>query len=340
MCGTLAERDRGRARSRARTRRRIVAVVVSIAMLAVASCGRQEPDRGDGGDGEPEIRRLAVGAVPITDLKQLYVADAQGFFEDEGLEVEIENFDGGAAIAPAVESGAVDIGWSNSVSILQARARGLEFRFFAGGLYQGPGHWTSAILVPEDSPVRRPEQLRGRNVAVNTLANINELALRAYFDRSGIDSDVPELLEVPFPDQPAALEAGRVDAALPTEPFVTVAEQQGARVIEATPFTAIGARPFVAAFFATDDWLRENPNTVAAFRRAVDRATRWWNDHPGEQAAIIARYTEVPLELARQITFGEPSTEIGERDIQTQIELAHDYGLLPTTFDAGEVLAP
>jgi NitT/TauT family transport system substrate-binding protein len=327
-----------------RRRRGIVAVVLAVGLLAASSCGRGETDGGDGvpdvaeSTGEPEIHQLTVGALPITDLKQLFVADAEGFFEEEGLEVEIEYFAGGAAIAPAVETGSVDVGWSNSVSILLARAQGLEFRFFAGGLYQGPGHWTSAILVPEDSPIRRPEQLRGRNIAINTLANINELVLRAYFDRNGIESETPELLEVPFPDQPAALEAGRVDAAVPTEPFVTVAEQQGARVIEATPFTAIGSRPFVAAFFASDDWLRENPNTAAAFRRAVDRATRYWNDHPGEQAEIIADYTEVPIELARQIAYGEPSTEIHEADIQAQIELSHDYGLLPSTFDAGDVL--
>jgi NitT/TauT family transport system substrate-binding protein len=317
-----------------------IAFILMLAVIGFAACGGDERERSAGPhrladrSGRPEIDRLKVGAVPITDLKQLFVADAKGFFAQEGLEVEIENFEGGAAIAAAVESGS-----SNSISILQARAQGLEFRFFAGGLYQGPGHWTSAIMVPEDSPIQRPEQLQGRSVAMNTVGNINELVMRAYLDGAGVEPDAYELLEVPFPDQPAALEAGRVDAALPTEPFVTVAQDDGARVIEATPFRAIGSHPFVAAFFTTDEWLGENPNTAAAFRRAVNKATVYWNDHPDERAKIISRYTQVPAAVAEKIALGEPRTEISHADLQRQIELSHKYGLIPKTFDAAEVLA-
>jgi len=262
-------------------RPRFATALCAIGVALVASgCGGGAREENAGvqrlpaATGAPELHEITVGALPITDLKQLFVADAKGFFHHEGLKVEIANFGGGAEIVPAVESGSVDVGWSNSISILQARLRGLDMRFFAGGLYQAPGHWNSALLVPESSRIRSAEQLRGRRVAVNTLGNLNELVLRAYLDRAGEKPDAAELLEVPFPDQPAALDAGRVDAALPTEPFVTTAERGGARVIDRQPFTAIGAKPFVAAFFAKSDWLREHPNTVAAFRRAVARATR------------------------------------------------------------------
>jgi NitT/TauT family transport system substrate-binding protein len=301
-----------------------------VALAGFAGCG--------GGDarGQSEI---TVGALPITDLEQLFVADAKGYFAQEGLKVKIANFGGGAEIVPAVQSGSVDIGWSNSISILQARAHGLDMRYFAGGLYQAPGHWNSALMVPRGSPIHSAGQLRGRRVAVNTLGNVNELVLRAYLERAGAQPDAAELLEVPFPDQPAALDAHRVDAALPTEPFVTMAARAGARVVDDQPFTVIGAKPFVAAFFAKSEWLREHPDTAAAFRRAIDRATRYWNDHPEERAALVARYTKVPVELARRITYGLPSTRIPPRDVQRLIELSHRYGLLPKTFDAGQVLA-
>jgi NitT/TauT family transport system substrate-binding protein len=324
---------------------RSLSVLLALAAIALAACGGEERNSGPAvlrlpeRTGAPEIKQLKVGALPITDLKQLFVADAKGFLRQEGLEVEIQNFEGGATIIPAVESGSVDVGWSNSVSILQARARGLDMRFFAGGLYQGPGHWTSAIVVPEGSPVRSPEQLEGRSVALNTLGNINELVIRAHLDREGVAPGAYELLEVPFPDQPAALEAGRVDAILPTEPFVSVAEQSGGRVVHAKPFTAIGPDPFVAAFFTTDEWLRQHPNTAAAFRRAMKRATEYWYHHPEERAEIISRYTKVPAAVSEQIVLGEPRTEISEADVQRQIDLSRRYGLIPKTFDAREVLA-
>jgi NitT/TauT family transport system substrate-binding protein len=322
----------------------ILLFATAVAWVAATGCGSGR-DQSAGvqrladATGAPELNEITVGALPITDLQQLFVADAKGFFDQEGLTVEITHFGGGAEIIPAVESGSVDIGWSNSISILQARYRRLDMRFFAGGLFQGPGHWNSALMVPEDSPIRRADQLRGRRVAVNTLGNLNELVLRAYLDRAGQTPEAAELFEVPFPDQPAALDARRVDAALPAEPFVTLAESGGARVIDREPFTAIGPKPFVAAFFAKGEWLREHPNTAAAFRRAVGRATRYWNDHPEERAEIIARYTKVPAAVARRIAYGMPTTRIPLRDIQRLIELSHRYGLLPQTFDAGQVLA-
>jgi NitT/TauT family transport system substrate-binding protein len=322
---------------------RLIASLACAVTLAILGGGCGGDDQRDASttraNGQLEKRTLKIGALPITDLVQLYVADANGYFRDVGLKVEIRNFEGGAAIVPAVLDGSLDLGWSNSISILQARARGVALRFFAGGLYQGPGHWTSALMVAKDSPIRRPDQLRGRTVAINTLANINELVMRASLDRAGLEADAAELLEVPFPEQAAALESGRVDAILPSEPFVTMAKRGGARVIDPDPFTVVGSPVFIAAFFASDHWLRENPNTAAAFRRAVNRATAYWNEHPEERAGIIARYTKVPPQVAKRMSLGESRTEISAGDVQRQIELARKYGLIRESFHAGDVLA-
>jgi NMT1/THI5 like protein len=205
-------RDTG-ARMR-RTGSRSAAGMVSVLclLLAFAGCGGDERADGTGilplaaATGRPEIHRLKVGAGPITDLKQLYVADAKGFFREQGLEVDIVYREAPGTVIPAVVSGDLDLGWLNSLSLL--RARGLDMRFFAGGVYQRPGHWNSAIMVRKDSPIRTPEQLRGRTIAINSMRNINELVIRAYLDREGVAPDDYELLEVPFPDQPAALQTG------------------------------------------------------------------------------------------------------------------------------------
>jgi NitT/TauT family transport system substrate-binding protein len=308
-----------------------IAALVAAAVLALGGCRDDDTTRG--------VTTIRVGALPITDLVQLYVADAKGFFREEGLQVQIRNLEGGAAIIPAVQGGSLDLGWSNSISLLQARARGLPVRFFAGGFYQRQGHWTSALMVPRTSPIRRPAQLRGKRVAINTLANINELVMRAYLDRAGVGGEAAKLLEVPFPEQPAALKSGRVDAILANEPFVTLAKQGGARTLEPNPFAEIGSSAFVAAFFATDEWLREHAEAAAAFRRAVAKATEYWNAHPEERAGFVARYTKVPRKVAARIELGEPRTEISARDVQREIELSRRYGLLPRALDAGEVLA-
>jgi catechol 2,3-dioxygenase-like lactoylglutathione lyase family enzyme len=132
--------------------------------MLVAGCGGDDNGGSGGGPsaeaesmpnldqatGAPEKSQINVGAIPITDLTQLYVADDRGFFEDEGLEVEIRNFAGGAEIAPAVRGGSMDLGWSNSVSVIQAQAQGLDFTFFAGGRWERPpGDHPEAFVVAD-----------------------------------------------------------------------------------------------------------------------------------------------------------------------------------------------
>lgn len=59
-----------------------------------------------------ELGKLRVGIIPVGDCLQIFVADAKGYFKDEGLTVEMPRLAGGAAIAPAVEGGTLELGLS------------------------------------------------------------------------------------------------------------------------------------------------------------------------------------------------------------------------------------
>ena len=63
--------------------------------------------------------KLNVGTMKIGDLSPFFVAQDRGFFKDAGLEINVTAMVGGATIAPALASGALNVGWSNVVSIYQ-----------------------------------------------------------------------------------------------------------------------------------------------------------------------------------------------------------------------------
>lgn len=308
--------------------------------LALTACGG-----GDGGGssastgGDGGTTKITVGTIPITDLLQFYVAQDKGYFKEEGLDVEAKSMSGGAAIAAAVQGGAIDIGWSNGVSIYQAHTRGLDFKYVAGGLFQGPGHWTQAIMVPKGSSITSIDQLSGKKVAVNTLGNINTLVMKAVLDHNGMSPDAARLVEVPFPEMQSSLQSGRVDAGLPTEPFVTLIGKSGGKVIDPTPFEVLGDHPFVAAWFASSKWIEDNPDTVAAFQRAIKKATDYIDAHPKSRAQILPKYTKVTADLAKKIHFGLNQAELSPEDLQPTIDLSAKYKLIPQSFDASEILA-
>lgn len=329
-------------------RRSITLALAVFLMAAVAACGSGEgtdttaaPDVTETTAAALEKTKIKIGVIPIGDLLQIWVADKMGYFTEEGLEVELVSMAGGAAVAPAVESGDIDVGAANVLSVLLAYEAGFDFTYFSGIWSQSAGHWNHSLLVPVDSPVTDVSQLEGKTTAVNTLRNINELTLAALMDQEGLDLQNVEFTEVPFPEMAPALAQGMVGAALVAEPFVTIATGDGsAKVLVADPYAVWGDEVMTGGMFATRRWLESNPNTAAAFDRALRKATEFINDDLAAAAAILPEYTSLSPELASTITHPLFVDAVSASDIETWIQAAVKYGYIPSAFDPGELMWP
>src|SRR5205085_6124411 len=132
---------------------------------------------------------------------------------------------------PALVGGSLDLGTLNVLTQVLAQDQGFRARAVAGVLASRRGDPLHGILVRADSPIQSGRDLEGRTIATNTLNNIDHLMQQVWLQNNGADPRRVSIVEVPFPQHPAALAQRRVDAIGPSEPFVTVAQSQGARVL-------------------------------------------------------------------------------------------------------------
>jgi NitT/TauT family transport system substrate-binding protein len=283
---------------------------------------------------------IRVGYIPVGDCLQLYVAEEEGFFAAEGLTVTGLAMKGGAVIAPAVEGGELAIGWSNTVSIILAHARGFDFAFLAPGAEGKKGaHDVHALIVPAGSAVASVKDLAGKTVAINTLGNINEAAMRALAQQAGLAPESIRLVEVPFPDMAAALAKGSADAALTLEPFVTDAVSRGAaRVLDPSPHAAFGDPYLIGAWFAKKSWIAAHPKEAAAFARAVAKASAFIAAQPQKARDILAGRTRLSPELAAKIALPRFPETLDPAALQGVIDVCARFGLLAKPFAAPEIL--
>jgi NitT/TauT family transport system substrate-binding protein len=179
----------------------------------------------------PQRTTLRVGMLPVTAFPGMYLARDRGWLEEEGLAIELQMMAGGAEIVPAVIGGSLDVGVANAFSHVLARNQGFDVKAVTGGAVEVRGAPTHAILVLPDAPMQSARDLAGRTVATNTWNNIDHLMQQVWLQNNGADPRRVSIVEVPFPQHPAALAQRRVDAIGPSEPFVTVAQSQGARVL-------------------------------------------------------------------------------------------------------------
>jgi NitT/TauT family transport system substrate-binding protein len=274
-----------------------------------------------------QLTTVRLGIIPITGFLDFYFANEQGYLQQEGISVEITLMAGGAEILPALIGGSLDIGIANVFSHVLARDQGFDVKAIAGPSVQRRGASLHAILVRADSPIQGARDMEGRTIATNTLNNIDHLMQQIWLQNNGVDPRRVNFVEIPFPQQPAALAAGRVDVIAPAEPFSTMAQVQGARLI-AHHYTDTNDVTAIAYYAATGDWLNRNGDTARRFARAIARAGEYFAANPDERRGAAMRTLNLPSEVATRQNFEEWLPRAYLPGIQWWIDAGRSFGLV------------
>jgi NitT/TauT family transport system substrate-binding protein len=313
--------------------RRVLAAVTAVALSAavLTACGGSSEA---GVETEGGLRKVTVGALPILDVAPMHLGIQEGLFEAEGLELTVENAQGGAAIIPAVLQGDTPIGFSNVTSLLIAQSRGLPVQIIAPASASTgePGEDFAAVMVPEDSDIKSASDLAGASVAINTLNNISDTVIRQSVRAAGGDEGAVKFVEMPFPDMPAALEAGNVDAVFVVEPFLSILRSAGARPA-AWPYVEAGEDLEVAVFFTSEQTAKSDPELIESFTRAMVASQELASADEDKLRAIPTAYTEIDEALLAELTFPRFPSEVSKSSAQGLAALGAQDGLFEETPD-------
>jgi NitT/TauT family transport system substrate-binding protein len=324
-------------------RRPFLALLTAVPLVLTACGGGGEDtaeSTGSGGaDGATETTQVTVGVIPIVDVAPIYLGDEQGFFEERGIELELVQAQGGAAIVPAVLSGEYQFGFSNVTSLLLAKSRNLPLKVVAAGnsTTGDPKDDIGALLVPADSPIQTPADLDGKTVAINTAKNISDTVVRESARKAGGDPASITFTELGFPDMPAAIAAERVDAAFVLEPFKSVALQAGAREISA-PYADTAEDLLIAAYFTSEQTLAEDPELVERFTEAMNESLEYAAANEEEARQVLTTYTKIDPALIPELTLPTWSTDIDASRMERLADLALEDGLVTEAVPVDDLL--
>ncbi|HUQ56414.1 ABC transporter substrate-binding protein [Lentzea sp.] len=316
-------------------RRRTTGLLAAVTLFAAMSgCGAPDGARqaATTPSSKVEKARIKVGVLPVVDVAPLHIAIKNGYFRNEGLEVEPFIVQGGAAAIPGLVQGSLDITFGNWVSFIAAEAKGNAKN--AGGLklisdaYQAkPGMFL--ILVKGTGSIKTLRDLIGKTIAINTFNNISELTTKAVLEANDIDPKRVTLKEMAMPDMEAAIERNVVDAGFMSEPFITRAQRSSGQlaILDAASGPTDGIP--IAGYGTTGRFLQDNPHTVAAFQRAMAKGQRDASDRATVQA-LLPDYAGVDRDTAKLVHLGQFPTSLDGTRLQRVANLMKTYGLLQT----------
>jgi len=281
---------------------------------------------------------VRVGDLGYNDASSepLYGA-AAGIFRRDGLDVKVSALTGGGAIIAAIAGGSLEAGFSNAVSAAQAIQRGIPIIVLTpAGEY--PGDRSDTVLVKaRGSKLKTAADLNGKTIAVTTLGGGLEASARLWIDKNGGDSKSAHFLELAGSEMTAALKAGRIDAAMLSEPLLTENRSEVEQL--ADPFSAVAPRWTVGVFVASKAWVTANPDLARKFVQGMQDTAHWANAHHADTAKIAAPLTGIDLPTFALMARSRYGYELSAALLQPELDEAVADGQLKAPVDAAQWVA-
>ncbi|MDQ0204497.1 aliphatic sulfonate ABC transporter substrate-binding protein [Pectinatus haikarae] len=274
-----------------------VILLFVLATLLVAGCGlnSEEGSGSSSADKANSSNVLRIGAQPYPLYASIYVAKEKGYLDEElkkvGATYEWTDFKSGPLVNEAVASGHDDIGFMADMPAILAKSSGQDIQIIADVAY---GEKALALLAGPGSDIVSAGQLKGKKVAYGKGTYAQHL-LALLLEKENLTFNDIQSVNIPAGDIPAALESGQIDAAVIWEPFISQLVASGkAKVIA----DGTGIKRGNLVTYAVKKYAEENPQIIAAYIKACQRASDYIKSNPKEAAELIAKDMKVdPLIL-------------------------------------------
>ena len=303
-------------------------------------CGDASSDCCDDEGGSLEKSDINIGYLNSTAHLLAFVAEEEGYFEEEGLDVSLTQFSSAAELVNGLESDKLDVAFIGSVPTLTFQSQGHDVSIFGGAMTNGHGYVIKSEYADEDE--LGVEILKGRNVA-SVKNSVQDAELQILLKNAGIeigegDDEVNIVYFDSQKDAYAALLNQSIDAASVYSPYASLAKSQGYKVVYYCAHEkALENQPCCRQVAKTSS-LSDSPNTYKALERAFIKAYHFTQtDHEGT-VDDVKKYIDIEEDFIDTEVYGGYSVSSPDPDKKgtltlkdTIIELGYtdDYDIEP-----------
>jgi NitT/TauT family transport system substrate-binding protein len=278
------------------------------------------------------LRPVRVAALPIAESAALWGGIAAGIFTRHRLAVQVLPAQGGALAIPALTKGDLDFAIGQPFGPFRADLQDLGVTIIGNyASSYATGDDINAVVASKASGITRPKDLAGRKVSVNSLGAAGDVTIMEAVAKDGGDPTAIKFVEVAFPDVPAQLAAGNIDAGWVPEPFVSQLKARGDTFIVA-PYQATVPGLTTLTAFTTTKLLSQQAGLVDDFVAAMKETLEWAKNPANNTAlrqALKTNMPTLPAAVADALKMPDFGWNINKPNLQKLVDLAVKYKVLP-----------
>lgn len=205
----------------------------------------------------------------------IIVAQQEGFFKKNGLNVKLESSPAAAALLPDVGK-QFDLVTTTPTNVLQGAAAGLKVQLVGGETFENTGALRSTYFIA-DKGITSVTQLKGKKIGVPSLSGVLYDSAIIRLNRAGIKLNQVTFVQVPFPDMFSDLQSGTIQAAMTVYPFQ--GQMLGAGMVNlGNPVeNVVKGKALDAGWVAYAPWVATHKKVLAEFDKAQREALAWMN---------------------------------------------------------------
>jgi NitT/TauT family transport system substrate-binding protein len=261
-------------------------LIICSLMLAITlgACGKEDGSTTSGNEKSSEP--LKVTLPTWTGYGPLFLAKEKGFFEKNGVDVELSIVEGLGERKAALAGGKID-GMATALDVQVTLAGAdipVQVVWLLDDSYGGDG-----ILVKNE--INDIKDLKGKQIAFEVGSTSQMLALTAL-EQGGLTEDDVTVVQMSAGDAGAAFAAGKVDAAVTWEPWLTKGAQANGKILLTTKDLP-GIILDTVAF--KEEVIKSRPEDVKAFVKAMGEAMDYWKENEKEANEIMAKGLKIDV---------------------------------------------
>jgi NitT/TauT family transport system substrate-binding protein len=287
------------------------------------------------------LTTVKVGYLPLISNGPLYIAKEEGYFAQQGIDVEFEKFPSAAMALPPLINGDIAVsGGTLTPGLINSIVKGAHVRIVADKGRMAPGYCASTALMVrrdlhENGTIMSPSDLKGRKL----MGSSDQIyGIYRSLAMGNLTSDDVQLVNMDMPSAALAFQNGAIDAAIMSEPYITETLNSGSAVILVPAQNYSPNYPTPLYYGPT--FLDQNPELGEKFMVAYLQGVKQYNKGKTERnLEILQNYTNLDQDLLKQACWVaiDQDGSIEKQPVQDYIDWMYDNKQIPQKLEADQL---